>query len=249
MPTDEMGIVLAEDVQDFDDKYEGRVNVTPDISIVKHNYMGRIFEKGDDRFQELVSMVVIHRGGIRRNYESDYNPSKIIPPHCYSVDGVQGSRPAEVKKLQNVDRKVYGECQACFYSKFKTAGIWKGEPRPGVQCGEYALVFLVQENGQPAVMQIPPTSCKPVKNGMESFLAKKQGASLSNIWWKFLPAGGGKKGDSISVVPFRGATREEMIAIKQARSDMNQWIEGFISNFASGGGEEAEPIKASSSEI
>lgn len=237
---------LAPDVFAVDEKLAAFEGVTPDLPIIKHNYLGRLFSLGEDHLQEITAMLVRFRGGVRRNYESDYNPSDPEPPTCYSSDGVQGARAEEMKTFkigeQTVTHRVYGMCASCWYSKFGTAGAWKGQVRKGVQCSEYALAFIILDSGMPAVLQVPPTSVRNLRQDLTTQVGRIAGASLNNQIWKFLPTGGGKRKDAITVVSMGKAPLEKVQAIQRLAPQFDVWIADFVDRFVSGGAVETESI-------
>lgn len=226
--------------------FEGMENATPDLAIVKHDWNGRVFLMGDERLADLVAMILFIRGGIRRDYESEFDKQNIKNPECYSVDGVEGSRPQEQKVFnflfqgkQNIDKRavnVYGNCKDCHFSQFKTSGIWKNfEPRGGQQCSSYALAFLLLDSGMPAILQVPPTSSRIVPDQVQKSIISKPGRSTTNSWWRFSPCGAGNGNNSIKVTHDRGATPEEMQFVVEKREAIREFKDDFVTRFAQGG--------------
>lgn len=217
------------------EKFDGMENVTPDIPVIKHCYMARLFDFGEQRLEEINAMIAIYRGGVRRNYESEFDPQNPVSPTCYSTDGESGSHIEGTVILGDKPRRIYGNCKSCFYAQFGTAGIWKGPARAGVQCSEYSLLFILLESGIPAVLQIPPSSTRYVKSDITNAVSQIPNANLRNIVWKFLPTGGGKRKTAIKVVPARAASMPEIEAVAALRTNLEEWAPNFVEQFASGG--------------
>lgn len=229
--------------------YEGMEGNSPDFLIIKHDWNGRIFLLGqNDRLSEMNAMILLYRGGIRRNYETEYDPRNIEAPSCYSVDGVEGSRSQEQKVFPflKTDKKneanspvnIYGICASCHFSQFGTGGIWKGlNPRKGQQCSQYGLAFLLLDSGVPVVLQVPPTSSKEIPNALNRAIVSRPGTSIRGSWWNLAPCGAGKDNNSIKISLTKGATSEEVRAADEIRNGMQGFIEQFILRFAQGGGE------------
>lgn len=215
---------------------DGMEGLAPSVRMIKHNYQGRMFDYGDERLLTIPCQIVKLRGNIRRNYESTFDPENPSPPTCYSYDGVNGSREAEKRIYGGRERTVYGTCKNCYFSQFGTAGVWSGQaPRKGVQCSEYALAFLILENGEAAILQVPPTGVRSLRDSIDGFLRKIPGGTMHNLIWELLPSGGGKSKKYIAAEVIRGATAEEYSHVKAEESDLNTWIMDFVMRFASGG--------------
>jgi hypothetical protein len=71
-------------------------------------------EEGLDEFEG----VLIFYGRQNTYWEGNYDPNNVVPPECFSVDGVTGSQP------RNADG-CFGECKTCAYNKFGSKGKGK----------------------------------------------------------------------------------------------------------------------------
>lgn len=244
-----------------EDKFVGIPTSSSFLPVFKHNYNGGCFDVPDEppRIGEFDALIIHLQDGLRRNFETIFKQGVVVPPTCYSVDGVHGSRAREIRDFKAVGRKsIYGECKTCFYSQFKTAGAWQdqGEFGKGVQCANYLLAFLLQviqhpefdENTgevlrsglyRPIVLQVPPTSVSVISWNLGNWITKSPGATIFNVVWKFIGTGGTKprsqSSNAINVILQRGALPDEVKNLKELQSTMQQQFVDISQRFASGG--------------
>ena len=254
------GIQIYAPAETAEEKFAGIPSSGTSLPLFKHNYLGGCFDVPDEppRIPEFEALVLDLREGLRRNFESKYKVGEVIPPTCYSTDGIHGSRPQVIRDFKAVGKKyIYGECKTCFYSQFKTAGAWEDGDKygDGVQCSDYILAFLLQilhhpqvnANGEilrsgiyrPIILQIPPTSGGVVSWNLAHWVGEMSGATVFNVAWKFIGTGGTKprstKSNAINVMPARGAYVDEVRNVKEMQTQMHEQFTKMAMRFASGG--------------
>lgn len=191
-------------------------------------YQAGIFMMGEQRMENFEAEFIYGRFDLRRNYEKEYKEGVTESPNCFSYDAKGGSTPPETRVYKGKEVQVYGNCDDCYFSQFGTAGIWKGEQfvRGGPQCNRYALLFATM-NGNPVIIQVPPSGTNSVQNALYQTSAAK-GQIPQMIRWKFMPSGGGRSKDymtAMAVGTLDAATYE-----RNREIFMSLWNSGIVQN-------------------
>jgi len=104
--------------------------------------------------------IIVHRQRCRAYYANPYT-GEGVPPDCFSDDGVVGICP-------NPDLGLGGPCEDCPMSKYESEVRQDGKKGRGQACKEQLNVFLLRKDSMlPLVLNLPPTSLKPMKDFMK----------------------------------------------------------------------------------
>lgn len=213
---------------------------TKKIPLIRHEFQAGLLKDGDEFLDYVEGVVIKFRTTLYRNYETPYREDDIQPPTCFSLNGEDGYRPSEVRTFGEKKVRVYGRCKECYFNTFKTGEIWRDakNPRPGKNCGQYAILWMMTRQGELRGIQIPPTGVGPIDDGINRVVQRIPGADFgvaNKLWWRVLPKGGGKQQKYISIRPISKVTPDEFLMVRDVTLELVQWDEEFYYNFVSGG--------------
>lgn len=167
--------LLPEEVV-FEDLIENLDEMENDIDFPRIRFrQGKFFfsDDPDDKGVDEFEGVLFFYGKQNTYWAGNYDPSNVVPPECFSVDGKAGSK-------QRTDNGEFGDCRSCKYNQFGS-GVGKGKA-----CRNQVKLYI-QRLGTtvPMTLFLAPTS---IGNFMQTYLMNKvtqKGLNYSKIVTKF----------------------------------------------------------------
>jgi len=234
---------------------------TLQFPIITVDYTSKVFgcRMLQVKFPDFPMNLIRYYSSGRRNYEKPYDPTNTAPPTCYSLDGITGSRPQEIREFlypqkdpKPVKVSCYGECRNCFMSKFGTSQVWSNTPamyRKGPNCSNYGIAFVLWhkpvldiETNQPipgettiipAVIHVPPTGVGQV--GQTFDLAQiNYGKSPQEFLYHAYATGGGKSREGMMVVTKKRAAAEDLEKVLELDEKLNSFMDHYVRRMLSG---------------
>lgn len=173
---------------------------------------GQSFEiptlEGTEDVKEIQAMVVAIKKG--RSYWKEELTGEGTPPNCISTDGNMGIGDPG------------GECKMCPFNQFESANQGKGKA-----CKEMRNVFILTENALlPFVLQVPPTSIKPLKKYVTGLT--RYGKNIYQIITKIsLEKTKSSNGITYSLIHFEPG---QVLSQEQVKT-LNSYREAFVQAF------------------
>lgn len=112
----------------------------------------------DDKGVEEFEGVIYYYGKQNTYWAGNYDPSNIVPPECFSVDGKLGSKPRN-------ENGEFGDCKTCKFNQFGSG------PGKGKACRNQIKLYI-QRLGTtvPMTLFLAPTS---IGNFQQNYLMSK----------------------------------------------------------------------------
>jgi hypothetical protein len=113
--------------------------------------------EGEESVPAVEGIMILWRE-TRQFWPDEYSGGK-TPPQCFADDGEHGyGDPGGTHPQQIAGQRAPYDCEMCPNAQFGSDG------KRGQACKQSRLVFLLSpENLLPDIMQLPPTSIKPIK--------------------------------------------------------------------------------------
>jgi hypothetical protein len=176
---------------------------------------GKFFFSDDpeDKGVEEFEAVILYYGRQNTYWEGNYDPGNIVPPECFSVDGVTGSKP------RNEDG-CFGACKTCEYNKFGS-GVGKGKA-----CRNQMKLYVhVLGTTVPMSLFLAPTSLGAFTQNYIMLKVTQKGHSYYKVVTKFKAYQ--KQNETYFRVNFEVASvfkGDEATKVKELRG---YWIDAF----------------------
>lgn len=108
--------------------------------------------EGDDEPEKVIEGIIVSWREVRSFWSTKFGDGETAPPDCAAQDGKRGvGIPG-------------GFCELCPNAQFGSAIDNKGNPAPGQACKAGRLLFFMMPgNILPAVVSVPPTSIKAIR--------------------------------------------------------------------------------------
>ena len=112
-----------------------------------------------DRGVEEFDGVILFYGRQNTYWEGTFDVNNIIPPECFSVDGVTGTKPRDAEGK-------FGKCEDCVLNKFKSSSNGKGKA-----CRNQEKLYIqVLGTAVPTTLFLAPTS---IGGFLKNFIMQK----------------------------------------------------------------------------